>query len=194
MKSSYTAALIKPDAHRDVIAEMITRDLQERDFDVIFRKDTVLTREQAEKIYAEHKGSQNFEQAVKSLLGTEKNKYSTVLILKLLKEDDIDILVKAKEIRGKSNEGGIRFKYRILSEQELKEKGYEGEELKNELSKNRLHIPDSTHRALEMIDLLLNENEKLDLKEREPQLYHELRELKENKESGRELIEYKKFK
>ena len=49
--SSYSIAIIKPDAHRDMMAEMIGRDLEEGGLDVIFRKDIVFSEVQAKIIY-----------------------------------------------------------------------------------------------------------------------------------------------
>lgn len=189
--SLYTLTIIKPDAHKDILAEIIIQDLRASDFKIVFRKDIALSNELAEQIYREHKNDPNFEYAVKSLLGDEKNKFSTLIILKLLKGNDA--LEKIQEFKGRSDEGGIRLKYRFLSKQELEEKGYKEENLKKELAKNRLHTVDTHQRELEIIDMLLNESEKQDLKEREPEFYQELLELKENKEIRRELLEFKKF-
>lgn len=69
------------------------------------------------------------------------------------------------------------------------------DEIRSALGANRLHVPDTDSEALEIINTFLTQSEKEDLKEREPELEHELREnliLKEHQleasvgdESGR---------
>jgi len=183
--SPFATVIIKPDAHRDVMAEMIARDLQEGGLDIIFRKDIIFSREQAEKIYFEERGKANFPNAAQSLLGTDKHKFSTLLILK--SQEGRDGLLKAQNIKGKVGQGGIRETYHLYAREELEKMGLTSEELKNELAKNRLHVPDTDKKMIEIIDMLLAEREKMDLKEREPELYNELLKLRENREVRREL-------
>ncbi|MDO8495982.1 MAG: nucleoside-diphosphate kinase [bacterium] len=179
----YSIAVLKPDAHRDIIGGMIIRDLEEGGLDVIFRKDIVFSEKQAQKIYLkELEGQPNFPGAIKSILGTEKHNFGTILILK--SKDGQDALMKAVNIKGKVGQGGIRAKYNLYSREELEAKGFGGDELSNELAKNRLHIPDTDLEAIELIKMLLTEKEKDELRSREPDLCNELDKLSE----GREMV------
>lgn len=175
-KLPYSIAIIKPDAHRDILAETIIKDIKENGLDIAFVKDMVLSREQAEKIYSDHFNEPHFEASVKSLMGEKGCDYVTVLIVE---SKDGPSLEKIQEIKGRSDKGGIRLKLRVLSQKELEERGFSGDELKEELAKNRLHVPDSDELNRSLINMLLTSKEIKELIERRPEVYKELRQISE---------------
>jgi len=163
------------------MAEMIGRDLEEGGLDVIFRKDIVFSEVQAKIIYLkELEGHPNLSGAIKSILGTEKNNLSTILILK--SKEGQNGLAKAVNIKGKVGKGGIRAKYNLYSREELESGGFTGDELSSELAKNRLHVPDTDSEAFEIMSMLLTEKDKNELKYREPELYNELERMIKSRE------------
>src|SRR3990167_8301646 len=102
----YAVVIIKPDAHRDILSEMIVKDFEEGGFAVVFRKDIVLSQVQAEQIYSKEHNQPTFNDATRSLLGTNKDKFSTLIILKTA--DNNNGLLRAREVKGKVGLGGIR--------------------------------------------------------------------------------------
>ena len=192
--SNYSAVIIKPDAHRDVLVEMIIQDMENGGLVTIFRKDEVLSRKEAERIYAEHRGTPHYETSIRSVEGDKENRSVTFLILK---SEVGDALKHTNQIKGRSDIGGVRFKYRRFSRKEMEDMGYSGENLMLELAKNRLHVPDSDYRSLGLINMMLSDSERENIRLREPELYKELeiwrnenREIKllpENKELRKEM-------
>jgi len=179
-KLPYSIAIIKPDAHKDILAEMITKEIEDSGLVIAHRKDMVLSLEQAEEIYSEHSARPYFWASVKSLQGDKDSNYATVLVVE---SNEGPCIAKLQEIKGRSDMGGIRLKYRLLSKQELEEQGLFGNELIEELSKNRLHVPDTDEACKQLINKLLTDEEINELKERNPEFYKDLREIvKENKE------------
>lgn len=187
--SFYAVAIIKPDAHRDVLAGMIMEDFEKEGFSIVFRKDITLSQVQAEKIYIKDHDQPSFGNATRSLLGTERDKFSTFLIFK--NKENQEGLPKAQDIKGKVDSGGIRKKYNLHTKEELIKKGLAGDDLGNELSRNRLHVPDTDEEMFEIVDLLLTENERLEIKDREPELYSELVRFIEKRETKNESLERK---
>lgn len=190
--SSYAVAIIKPDAHRDVLAEMITGDFEDGGFGIVFRKDIVLSRVQAEEVYIREHDHSKFDRATKSLLGTDKDKFSTLIILK--SKNSGEGAARAQNIKGKIGQGGIREKYNLHTKDELEKMGLTGEELRGELARNRFHVPDTDGETFEIIDMLLTENERMELKEREPKLYSELVKFNENREIKNEFLERRNWR
>ncbi|MFA6390974.1 MAG: nucleoside-diphosphate kinase [Patescibacteria group bacterium] len=158
--------MLKPDTHEDILGGMVIRDIEDGGLKVIFRKDLVLNQERAELIYSEHKESPNMRHAVKSLLGDDKNNFTTLLIIKSL--DGGDALKKMQALKGRSDLRGIRFKYRRIVGEE-----FTGERREDELLKNRLHVPDSNVLASEIINDLLDKSEIEEIRQREPELFRE---------------------
>ena len=190
--SSYAVAIIKPDAHRDVLAGMITGDFEEEGFSVVFRKDIALSRVQAEKVYINEHDHSKFDRATNSLLGTDGDRFSTLVILK--SKDGGEGVLKAQNVKGKIGQGGIREKYNLHAKDELEKMGLTGEELGGELSRNRLHVPDTDEEMFEVLNMLLTENERMELKDREPELYSELMRFNENREIKNEFLERRNWK
>ena len=179
-KLPYSIAIIKPDAHEDILAEMITKEIEDNGLAIAHRKDMVLSLEQAEEIYAEHADRPYFWASVKSLQGEKDSDYATVFVVE---SNEGPCLAKLQAIKGRSDMGGIRLKYRLFSRKELEEKGLSGDKLTEELSKNRLHVPDTDEASKQLINKLLTDEEINELKERNPEFYKDLREIvKENKE------------
>jgi nucleoside diphosphate kinase len=168
---------------------MITKDFEEEGFSVVFRKDIVLSQTQAEGIYIKEHDRPTFNEATQSLLGTDRDRFSTLIILK--SEDNGKGLLKAQKVKGKIGSGGIREKYNIHTKDELERMGLVGGELGNELAKNRLHVPDTDREMFEIMSMLLTEKERAELRDREPELYDELIKFNENREIKNEFLERK---
>ena len=188
MSSNYCAIILKPDAHRDVLAEMIIQDLEANGLTTIFRKDKVLSTSEAEEIYLEHYDRPHYEASIKSIKGESDDLFVTILILK---SKDGDAIANANKIKGISDVGGIRYKYRRFSKKDFEDMGYGGEELMTKLGENRLHVPDNDIRSLELIDRLLSNTEKEDIKEREPELIRELEAWRFENKEGMLIPEFK---
>ncbi len=188
--SKYTSALLKPDAHVERKSELILDDIEKSGLHVIFKKDIIIPKALAKFIYIDAAMKSFYGASVKSLTGDESNNWCTLLVVKC---DEGNARLKLQKIKGKSDEGGVRLKYRQHSYQQLVDIGLEGEELMNELAKNKLHVPDSDRLAIQLIFMLLNEAEIHDLGIREPELYQEIeREFEKYKELHEELMrEYK---
>lgn len=164
-QSHYSIAIIKPDAHRDILVEMITEDIKQGGLDIVYAKDMSLSVEQAQKIYSDHINDPHFETCVKSLYGEKQHNCATILIIKSKNGHSLD---KLQRIKGRADKDGIRLKYKLFSREEFEEKGYTGEGLKEELAKNRIHVPDSDELNIDLIKILLSDKEIKMLKEREP--------------------------
>lgn len=188
MASNYCAIILKPDTHKDVLAEMIIQDLETNGLTAIFRKDKVLSNSEAEDIYLEHYGRPHYDASIKSVKGNNNDLFVTILILK---SKNGDAITNANKIKGISDVGGIRYKYRRFSKKDFEDMGYSGEELMTKLGENRLHVPDNDIRSLELIDRLLSNTEKEDIKEREPELYRELETWRFENKEGMLISEFK---
>lgn len=189
MSSNYCTLILKPDTHKDVLVEMIIQDLKDNGLFTIFSKDKMLSFDEAKNIYLEHLGHIHYEASVKSLMGDNKNRFITMLILK---SKNGDALKNANRIKGLSDIGGIRFKYRRFSKKELEDMGYVGEDLLIKLAENRLHVPDSDTRSFKLIEILLSNSEKNDIKDNEPELYKEFEKWRKEKKDDSLTVEYKK--
>ena len=183
--SYYSVVIIKPDAHKDMLVEMILDDFKNNGLNIVFHKDLVLSREQAETIYKGESGKETYEHAIKSIMPTEGSINVTMAIIK--SKNEVSALNIAHEVRGKSGKSGVRSKYQVYTKDELRKKNISENEILSNLAKNRLHVPDTDREAMELIDLLTTPAEKDDIKEREPQLYKEL--LRESKaEMGKKMM------
>lgn len=188
LKSTYGTILIKPDAHKDVLVGMIIQDLENAGLSTVFRKNKMLSRELAENIYAEHRNMEHYEASVRSIGGKGVEQPVTVLILKSTNDNALKL---ANKLKGRSDEGGIRLKYRRFSRKDLEGMGFSGENLAFELAKNRLHVPDSDERSLELTNLMLTQQEQEDLEFREPELYNELTNWQRENRKGKLILENK---
>lgn len=166
----YSVVIIKPDAHKDILTEMILRDIEEGGLEIVLRKDLSLSEEQAEMIYRDEKNKEKQRYATKSLLLKEgEPSYVTVVIVK--SAEGFSALAMARELKGKSGKSGIRSKYQLHTKEALIDKYETRHGLKSALAENRLHVPDTDDDALEIINSLMSLSEKSDLKERAPRLY-----------------------
>ncbi len=180
---SYATILIKPDAHRDVLAEMIVRDIENGGLKVIFRKDLVLSAEDAEVIYSDEADKKIYAAAKESLLGTERNPFVTIIVVK--SDGDENALAKVLELKGKTNIGGIRKRYLVKTKEHLEGAGLNDQEILKEFAKNRIHVPDDGDRSIELLRLILRDREIDELRQREPELAAE---IIKNKELDQQII------
>jgi len=186
----YTVVVIKPDAHKDVLVEMILDDLTSGGLEIVLRKDLILSQEQAEMIYESEAKKEIHDYAVKSLLPGEKELPVTLAIVR--SAEGTSAIAIAREIKGKSGQSGVRSKYQLSNEKELKEEYELDDEVKTALAKNRLHVPDTDSEAMEIMNALITHREKEDIRDREPELYKELRKELVSKEPKNEIGELKK--
>ena len=105
--------LIKPDAHRDFLSEMIIRDLEAEGAQIVLRKDVAISRDQATRIYRELAGDEKLEIAAETLSGNEKNRFATLVVVKF--EGDKPAQELLVELKGKADKSGIRKKYLLHS-------------------------------------------------------------------------------
>lgn len=159
----YSAVIIKPDAIRDSLSEMIIGDLEQAGLSVVYRRELILKREVAEQLYAKHLatelGQERYPYAVESLLLEDVlgNQYPCVFLI--LKSKEPNALTLTQEAKGRADKSGIRAKYRIFFWYELEHMGITGDELKIRLSQNRLHIPDSYEGVKNTIKTLVNKKD-----------------------------------
>jgi len=156
MNTKFTVMFIKPDAINDGLVDQILSDFIKAGLVPVLGKKLNLNLDQASMVYRDHMDNQNYEFAIKSLV--EEGGCKTSLFF-VLKREKGDALLTAQEIKGRSDINGVRAKYRRYLWTELKEKGVVGEELKNMLSRNRVHVPDSNTHVCEIINVLLDNDE-----------------------------------
>jgi len=177
---SYSMALIKPDAYRDVLSQMIIADLEEAGLSIVFRKEMRLERHEAEFSYDEHRGSKNYPFMVESLMLKDKHGDQYPCMLLVLKSGEDDALGLTQKAKGRADRDGIRAKYRLYFWHELEEMGYLGDELSSMLARNRLHVPDDHQRMTEILGVLLTERDVDEISQREDQLGNIIREYKDS--------------
>lgn len=157
---NYSVAIIKPDAFRDYLSEMIISDFEKAELSVIFRKEMILNESKAKAIYSEHQTSKSYHFGVKSLLLEDKmgNKLPCMLLI-LQSNIGNNALQKTQEAKGRADKDGIRAKYRKYFWYELEKMGYSGDELKLMLSRNRLHVPTNHKTTAKVLAILLTEKD-----------------------------------
>lgn len=164
--SNYTVMIIKPDAMKDILSNMIIVDIESEGFEVIARKELKLTRRQAEFLYSDHINYENYEYAVNSLLQDENEHSSTILVLRC---PEGKALKNAQSAKGRADKEGIRAKYRKYLWYELMEQEMGSGELKMLLSKNRVHVPTTDRHAREIVKSLFSKQEMEDILGRDPE-------------------------
>lgn len=145
--------ILKPDTCKDLIAEKIIEDIRRAGFRIILRKDIHITREQAELIYLENKNDDSYPYAISSLLCGK----ITLLVVEYFK---IGALQRLKQLKGKTDQGGLRKKYALYIEENT-EKKIDKKLLGYKMAQNRLHVPDSTKTMMRIIKELLTLKEKM---------------------------------
>lgn len=177
---NYSMVIIKPDAYRDVLSQMIVSDLEEAGLSVVFRKEMKLETHEAEFSYDEHRDSKNYPFMVESLMLKDKNGDQYPCMLLVLKSEHDDALGLTQKAKGRADRDGIRAKYRLHFWHELEEIGYHGDELSSMLARNRLHVPDDHQRMTEILGVLLTERDVDEISQREGQLGDVVREYKDS--------------
>lgn len=157
MVEQYAVVLIKPDATRDVLEEMILRDLQEEAFVTpIFRKFWKVTSKDASIIYPLWVSRPEFPSMVHNIT---QNRSLFVVV-----KGDFSIYRSLAQAKGKMNQGGLRLKYRTRSIEEWKVLGYSGRELQNKIAENRLHTTDNLEETVFLCNLAMNYHDIADIK------------------------------
>ena len=157
---NYSVAIIKPDAFRDYLSEMIISDFERAGLSVIFRKEMILNESKAKAIYSEHQTPESYHFGVKSLLLEDRlgNRLPCMLLI-LQSNTGNNALQETQKAKGRTDKDGIRAKYRKYFWYELEEMGYSGDELKLMLSRNRLHVPANHEAAARTLTILLTEKD-----------------------------------
>lgn len=139
--------IITPDAIRDHIEETIIQDLiNQAGIKVVWRKFCLINKEAVKKIYPKLIDCSIFDSIVRNLtLGPS---------LFILVEGK-DVYNRLKKAKGKSNIvngklvlSGLRLKYKMYSQRELRLLGYRGKRLMDRIVEFRLHTPDNIKEAV----------------------------------------------
>lgn len=162
--------IIKPDATREFLTEMIIRNFEDAGVSILLRKDIYFKEGDVPIIYPECVKLERYSSIVKSITGDygEGGCHSTLLITTC---NEGNVRHFLRELKGKSDSHGIRRKYLRHFWYDLEGMGYSGERLRDELAKNRLHIPDSFEVCLEIMRRFLTPAEKQELFFRDKELY-----------------------
>lgn len=94
MTQEYTFSMIKPDATKRNLIGKINSYLEAAGLKIVAQKMVVLSKEQAEEFYAEHKARSFFDGMIKTIL-------SGPVVLQVLKGDNA--ILKNREIMGATN-------------------------------------------------------------------------------------------
>ena len=167
---NYAIAIIKPDAFRDYLSEMIISDFEKAGLSVIFRKEMILNEPKAKAIYSEHQISKSYHFGIKSLLLEDNlgNRLPCMLLI-LQSNTENNALQEAQKAKGRTDKDGIRAKYRKYFWYELEKMGYSGDELKLMLSRNRLHVPTNYEAIARVLTTLLTEKDIESITSRAPE-------------------------
>lgn len=159
---SYSVAIIKPDAYRDFLEQVILDDFEKAGLSVVFRKEMKLNEQAAKQVYLEHETAKLYPFMVQSLLLEDKDHEQLPCMLVILRgqvEGQNSVLTQSQRIKGRADKEGIRAKYRMYYWHELEKMGYTGNELDTKLAQNRLHIPDDYQRTAEILGVLMTESD-----------------------------------
>ena len=149
---TYAAVLIKPDAIRDILEEMITNDLQtEADVRIIFRKYWLIQKQLVKFIYPDWINKPEFPSMTHNLLQGQS--------LLLIAKGGINIYTTLQKAKGKMNQGGLRLKYRTKSIEEWETLGFSGKALRNKIAENRLHSTDTLSETVMLCSLAMSSND-----------------------------------
>jgi len=190
----YSVTIIKPDAYRDFLSQMVVSDLEDAGLSVVYRKEMKLERHQAESTYEEHRDEKNFPYMVESLLLKDGNGVQYPCMLLVFKSDSDNALELNQQAKGRADKDGIRAKYRLHFWYELEEMGYEGDELSSILARNRLHVPDDHQRITEILGVLLTERDIEEISQRENELGQVVRKYRDSLPKGIVPLRYKETK
>lgn len=184
----YSITMIKPDAHRDYLSQMIIADLEEAGLCVVYRKEMRLEPHEAESTYEEHRDSINYPYMVESLLLKDGYGEQYPCMLLVLKTESDNALELNQKVKGQADKSGIRAKYRMYFWHELEEMGYHGEDLSLILARNRLHVPDDHDMMVEILGLLLTEKDIEKIAEREGELADIIRRFQDSQSKSLVLL------
>jgi nucleoside diphosphate kinase len=152
MQVGYVAVLIKPDAIRDVLDEMILHEIISKTSAIpIFRKLWKITQEEARLIYPDWIENPKFP----SISYNITQGYSLFVLVM----GSIKIHQELIRIKGKMNKGGIRLKFRTHSIEEWKALGYHDQGLSNKIAENRLHTTDNIEETIRLSSLIMDHND-----------------------------------
>jgi len=145
----YAVVLIKPDAIRDILEELILKDLR-KDAHVIpiFRKFWKVTENLTKLMYPAWLAKQEFPSMVHNI--TQGNSLFVVV------SGNRHIYKSLTQTKGKMNQGGLRLKYRTHSIEEWQSLGCFGRELQNKIAENRLHTTDNFDETVFLCNLALD--------------------------------------
>lgn len=185
----YSITIIKPDAFRDHLSQMIVSDLEEAKLQVIYRREMRLERHEAESTYEEHRDTENYPYMVESLLLEDEDGEQYPCMLLILKAETENALELNRKVKGRTDRSGIRARYRMFFWYELEEMGFEGEKLSMMLARNRLHVPDDSNRMIETLGLLLTEKDIENISERDGELAEIVRQYRNSQPKSLMLLQ-----
>jgi nucleoside-diphosphate kinase len=137
MSQEYTLSIIKPDATKRNLIGQINSYIEKAGLKIVAQKMTILTQEQAETFYGEHKSRSFFDDLVKFIT-------SGPVVLQVLKGENA--VMKHREVMGATNPenanvGTIRKDFAV------------------DIEANSVHGSDSLESAKKEIDFFFNQNE-----------------------------------
>jgi nucleoside-diphosphate kinase len=133
----YTFSMLKPDATSRNITGLVNAYLEDGDLEIVAQKMILLTREQAEQFYAEHKSRDFFEDLIENITAGP-------VIIQVLK--GVNAILKNREIMGDTNP-------------ESAQKGTIRGDLSESIDFNTIHGSDSPQSADREIKFFFTEEE-----------------------------------
>ena len=156
------AAIIKPDAVREILVQQIEDDIKAIGLLVVGWFSLKIPESLVPQIYPDRVESPLFASTIWSITSGP-----SVLML----VDGEDSHKKLSTLKGKMNSHGIRKKYNVFSREELVKMGYEGKKLHDKLFENRIHTTDDQNETDRLLSLLLTSQQLESFRIRYPELY-----------------------
>jgi len=170
-----SAFMIKPDAHEMLLVEAMIEQIRHAGFDVVGRIETRVLEDRISSIYPDYVDHPQIFPAVKNLLTSGPSTLVFVSQNGIKKEyPEESVFQSMKRTKGRANTPGIRSKFIDVTEADLRERYGDGEELWNELVKNRIHAPDCEEELQGLLVATINESTMRGLAEDHPRLHQYL--------------------
>lgn len=161
-KREIAAAIIKPDAVREILDRQIEKDIESAGLHIIGWMSVNIPESKVPQIYPDKVGDPLFSSTTWAIT-------SGPSILLLVEGEDSH--KKLSALKGKMNTHGIRHKYNVYSREKLEEMGYEGKRLYDKLFENRIHTPDNQDESDKLLSLLLTPQQVEGLRTKHPELH-----------------------
>ncbi len=165
-KHEIAAAIIKPDAVREILDRQIIDDIESSGLHVIGWMSVNIPESMAPQIYPDKVNDPLFSSTTWAIT-------SGPSILLLVEGNDTH--KRLSTLKGKMNTHGIRHKYNVYSREKLEAMGYEGKKLYDKLFENRIHTPDDQNETDKLLSLLLTPQQVEGLRFKHPELHDRIK-------------------